>query len=398
MRSVAVASLVLLVGCPSEAPQLRVDLRTDYVAGVEFVEAVAVFDGVPAGRTFDASERDVLDHRVAELAVRRGVFPLEVRLIGRDGSTLAARDVSVTIAGPSTGTTVVISRQCQDVFCPVGESCLGGRCVPPACIRGDEPSCPEPQCTEPTAADDCEVPAGACARAVCEFGVCAVRGAGCGTDEYCDPALGCRVVPPPRPIDAGTDSGPIDAGIDGGASDAGQPDAGQPDAGPPPDTGAMCVPGVDRMCLDCMDLAAWPAEWVEEEEALLARMNEARMEGGTCDDMPYDPLPPFVVDPTLRRLARCHSQDMAENDLFSHTGSDGRTHDDRVRDSGYPGSTSENITAGGSGGRMAAMVWLLSPGHCLAITDGRFDEVGVGLGRWEGADHGNYWTADFGRR
>ena len=57
------------------------------------------------------------------------------------------------------------------------------------------------------------------------------------------------------------------------------------------------------------------------------------------------------MDSAARIAARCHSVDMAENDFFSHTGSDGSNFSQRMRDAGYTGSPrAENIAAGNADG------------------------------------------------
>jgi len=314
------ASIIALASCGGEGEaNVRVDLRTDYVAGVELDRAVAIWDTDEYPRAFAPAERDRLDHRLAELTAPYGSYPLEVRLERPDGSTLATRAVNVSVQSASVGVTVVISRACGGATCEVDESCLGGRCVPPGCVRGDEAICPPPLCA---AAADCTELTAPCVMPTCEFGVCAYRGE-CGSDEYCDPALGCVAL---TPTDAGAD-----AGFDAGA-DAGPPfDAGF-DAGPPP-----CVPFVDPDCPDCRDPARWP--WAEDEAAFLERLNEIRAGDGMCDERLFSALPALRMDRDLQEAARCHALYMSEIDDVDIRNASGNTPGEEAETDGYPGST-----------------------------------------------------------
>lgn len=75
----------------------------------------------------------------------------------------------------------------------IADRCLGGRCVDPECVEGDEEACLEPECM---AASDC-MPAASCAEASCLAGVCLFGdGASCEEGSYCDPDVGCRPTEP----------------------------------------------------------------------------------------------------------------------------------------------------------------------------------------------------------
>ena len=148
--------------------------------------------------------------------------------------------------------------------------------------------------------------------------------------------------------------------------------------------------------LDCTIDATWPAAWRSFEDQVLALTNQNRAAGATCGNRYYPPVPPLASDPLLRSAARCHSQDMAENGYFSHTGSDGSLPDERVSDTGYVWQTvGENIGAGHPTPADIVAGLMASPGHCANIMAPEFSELGVGYISWPGSDYIRYWTQDF---
>ena len=115
-------------------------------------------------------------------------------------------------------------------------------------------------------------------------------------------------------------------------------------------------------------------------------------------------LPALVQNSSLRAAARRHSEDMACNDIFSHTGSDGSTFSSRMLDAGYSYSwAAENIAASSSSSFSAQAVvsmWMNSTGHRKNILSENAIHIGVGF-RYAGdgvtGDLDAYYTADFGR-
>ncbi|NYI71749.1 uncharacterized protein YkwD [Naumannella cuiyingiana] len=98
---------------------------------------------------------------------------------------------------------------------------------------------------------------------------------------------------------------------------------------------------------------------------------------------------------TLATVARAHSVDMARYDYFSHTGRDGRSPFDRMRDAGYTGSVmAENIAAGQQTPAAVMKSWMNSSGHRANILNCRYRDLGVGVAR--GGSYGIYWTQNFG--
>lgn len=105
--------------------------------------------------------------------------------------------------------------------------------------------------------------------------------------------------------------------------------------------------------------------------------------------------PALTMDSRLVQAARRHSQDMADNDFFSHTGSDGSSPFGRIQDAGYSFTSAGETIAGGYTSPAAAVeAWMNSPPH-HDILLGNFTEVGVGYVYKADSTYRQYWTADF---
>ena len=115
-------------------------------------------------------------------------------------------------------------------------------------------------------------------------------------------------------------------------------------------------------------------------------------------------LPALIQNSSLRSAARQHSEDMACNDIFSHTGSDGSTLSSRVLDAGYSYTwVAENIAGSSSSSFSAQSVvtmWMNSSGHKKNMLSENAVHIGVGF-RYAGdgvsGDLDAYYTANFGR-
>ena len=110
---------------------------------------------------------------------------------------------------------------------------------------------------------------------------------------------------------------------------------------------------------------------------------------------------PLVVDGRLVAAAEGHSEDMAHNDFFSHTGSDGSLPWDRMEAEGYEWSrAAENIAAGFRTPEDVVAGWMNSSGHRANILDCRLVDTGVGyvyLAEDGGeVNYHHYWTQVFG--
>jgi hypothetical protein len=190
--------------CGEETGEIIVDLRTDYVPGVEFTAVRSEVVGAtvtPVITSAFATDDFIEGELVAELTgVPFGGQQVRVTLIGPSGTPLDERTERVDVAGRVPATFYIPRRDTDcgaDSDCVFSAACGAGRCVESACLF--------------TPND------GACA-----------------PDEYCDPDEGCLVRPDPP--DAGPD-GAVDAGPDTSVVDA-TPDT-TPDAvadtGPPID-------------------------------------------------------------------------------------------------------------------------------------------------------------------
>ena len=112
-------------------------------------------------------------------------------------------------------------------------------------------------------------------------------------------------------------------------------------------------------------------------------------------------LQPLKLNDRLLDAAQDHSNDMARNDFFNHTGADGLTVGDRVRASGYQYSTAgENIAAGQTTAAQVVEGWMNSPGHRANILNPNYTEIGVGYEYLQNdtgsVNHNHYWTQVFG--
>jgi uncharacterized protein YkwD len=106
---------------------------------------------------------------------------------------------------------------------------------------------------------------------------------------------------------------------------------------------------------------------------------------------------PIAFNFCLETAAYLHSQDMAEQNYFSHTSLDGRTFDQRIVAAGYTDfvSLAENI-AYSSGEPDAAQVyemWKNSAGHYANLM-GDYNEAGLGVYSKNGR---TYYTLDLGK-
>lgn len=121
--------------------------------------------------------------------------------------------------------------------------------------------------------------------------------------------------------------------------------------------------------------------------------NEERLEAGCA---------PLNVSLQLVTAAQGHSEDMASNDFFSHTGSDGSLPWDRMEAAGYEWrEAGENIAAGYSTPESVVAGWMASDGHRANILRCSYQDIGVGYVYLEddtgAVNYHHYWTQVFGR-
>lgn len=131
------------------------------------------------------------------------------------------------------------------------------------------------------------------------------------------------------------------------------------------------------------------AETEPPERQFIALMNEYRGQNG---------LPPVLMDPRLQESSEWKSEDMANNNYFSHTDSEGKDPFFRMRQFGYTHNTylAENIAAGYETPQQTLDGWKNSPGHNAAMLDPVYKVAGVGYHQKQGTTFTNYWTLHLG--
>ena len=133
-----------------------------------------------------------------------------------------------------------------------------------------------------------------------------------------------------------------------------------------------------------------------DAEAFLTEINHYRANGAPCSS---GGKPSVAWDQILADVSLDHSADMAINNYFSHTGSDGSTPWDRVSKAGFSGSPlGENIAAGYSTVNTTVAGWINSPGHCACIMDSQITHMGYGWARKSGSQWEIYHTMITGRK
>lgn len=126
-----------------------------------------------------------------------------------------------------------------------------------------------------------------------------------------------------------------------------------------------------------------------EEAAFLQLINDYRAANG---------LGPLAFSGTLSVAADAHSRDMATNNIFSHTGSNGSSHVDRIRAAGYPdpATTAENIFGGDPTAAGAFAWWKNSVPHNATMLSPTAKAIGIGRVHNPDSQWKWYWTTTFG--
>ncbi|MCG7201261.1 CAP domain-containing protein [Marinobacter pelagius] len=136
----------------------------------------------------------------------------------------------------------------------------------------------------------------------------------------------------------------------------------------------------------------------EYQAAMLEYVNAARTRGRQCGSEFFPAVEPLQYNCPIEAAATKHSNDMADNNFFSHIGSDGLRVGGRVTETGFEWSVvGENIAAGFDDVQSVMNGWLDSPGHCRNIMDARFTGVSVVRVDTRTADYPNYWTQVFAK-
>jgi uncharacterized protein YkwD len=141
--------------------------------------------------------------------------------------------------------------------------------------------------------------------------------------------------------------------------------------------GTSCIPG-----------PAIPPDDINRDLAVEARINDIRGEHG---------LPRLVDSHRVSQAALRHSNDMADNNFFSHTGTDGSRAGIRLEEACYNWQAyGEIIAAGFASPSSVVTAWMKSPGHKSVILDPTFADFGAGYAYNASSRYKHYWTVDFG--
>ncbi len=126
-----------------------------------------------------------------------------------------------------------------------------------------------------------------------------------------------------------------------------------------------------------------------EEAAFVQLINAYRAENG---------LGSVSLSQSLSVAADAESVDMATNNFFNHTGSDGSIFVDRMAAAGYPDPTfgGEIIYAGLASAEEALAGWKGSPSHNAAMLDPNYTAIGIARAFNANSDYQWYWTGTFG--
>lgn len=102
-------------------------------------------------------------------------------------------------------------------------------------------------------------------------------------------------------------------------------------------------------------------------------------------------LQPLQVDSALMANAQEKSQDMKNNNYFSHQSPTLGSPFDQMKKRGITYTAAgENIAKGQTTAEQVVQGWMDSPGHRANILDSKFTHIGVGY-----VAEGNYWTQQF---
>ncbi|RKL68485.1 hypothetical protein CR203_00040 [Salipaludibacillus neizhouensis] len=105
-------------------------------------------------------------------------------------------------------------------------------------------------------------------------------------------------------------------------------------------------------------------------------------------------LSPLQIDNQVSKVARIKSEDMRDQNYFSHQSPTHGSPFDMLKNYGvsYRGA-GENIAAGQSTPQQVVQGWMNSQGHRENILKSSFTHIGVG--HVEGGSYGHYWTQMF---
>ena len=129
---------------------------------------------------------------------------------------------------------------------------------------------------------------------------------------------------------------------------------------------------------------------------ILELINENRGQDRLCGNTHADAAEPLQWSSELKKAAQDHSDDMAEGEFMSHTGSNDSSLRSRVsKHSTRYSRLGENVAMGQRDAETVIKSWLESPGHCRNIMNPEFTDVAVAVKR-SGGNGRLYWTMKLG--
>jgi uncharacterized protein YkwD len=128
---------------------------------------------------------------------------------------------------------------------------------------------------------------------------------------------------------------------------------------------------------------------LDKDFAVEEKINAIRVDRG---------LPVLANAQKITQAALRHSNDMADNDFFSHTGSDGSRAGQRLDETCYKWQAYGEIIAAGYGGNPGTVIeaWMKSPGHTSIILSDVYTEFGAGYAYNSSSNYKHYFTVVFG--
>lgn len=131
-------------------------------------------------------------------------------------------------------------------------------------------------------------------------------------------------------------------------------------------------------------------EMSDFERETLDLINEFRAEENNCGGEIMAIAEPLQWHPNLDAAAEAHAVDMYDNNVLTHTGSDGSTLGERLTRANYIASRwGENVAKGPQTPAQAVEAFKNSPAHCKVMSSPNYKQVGI-------AKMGDYWVFDFG--
>lgn len=153
----------------------------------------------------------------------------------------------------------------------------------------------------------------------------------------------------------------------------------------------------DQELLDAAGDVGCDAEAGLFNATMLELINASRSEVRMCGELLREAVSTVTWNDNLAAAAAMHGNDMATNNFFDHTGSDGLGVGERATTALYNWrAVGENIAAGQQDQAEVHQGWLDSEGHCKNIMNNLFTEVGAACITDPGSDFGTYWVVVFG--